>query len=354
MKKHVITAVAFFMLLLAACSQKEDAIIDSSNNQLPNTQVPSEVKATLDQYAEPEDFNWQEIITAQSDLDFSDINDSVYDAYLVTFLWGKLLNMGTPMNVAYTWDGSLSVNGPSIVQTLAPIDFEHGEDSMLADNQTNSESWGSFTDNEFDGVLFLVLYDKVTPTFAPQVLTFSTPPISIEFNFDQLAHLFAYYQVDAQNGVAIAAHRIRIHNCREGYLDGHWEKSDSSEFTGTFQGLWFAANGDTVGIYSGSFFKTNDGAQLLDGWISGLYTDEIIAELHGVWQFDDYRMCPLCGYGHGWFKGRFQMSNSDEHGFFRGEFGDFSLPPDDRIMPMHGKWLLDCVNVVIDDHPQGN
>ncbi len=354
MKKHVITSVAFFILLFSGCGQKENAIVDSPNNQRPETEMPAEVKTVLEQYSDPENIDWPEIILSPSDFDNSNINDSIYDAFMVTFLWGKLLDFGQPVDIAYSWDGSLSVNGPSVVQSLLPIDFERGEDSLIPDNSTSSESWGSFTDNEFDGMVFLVLHDKVTPTLLPQVLTFNTPPITLQFDFNQLVHLYALYQVDQFHGVAVLARKIRFHHCREGYLDGKWQKSDSSEFTGTFQGLWFTATGDTVGIYSGNFFQTNDGAQLFDGWISGLYTDEIIAELHGVWHYDDHRLCPMCGTGHGQFKGRFQMTNSDEHGYFRGEFGDYSLPPNDRSMPMHGKWLLDCVNVVIDDHPAGN
>jgi hypothetical protein len=45
---------------------------------------------------------------------------------------------------------------------------------------------------------------------------------------------------------------------------------------------------------------------------------------------------------------------NDEHGYFRGEFGDYDLPPDQRIMPLHGRWQLDCVNVVPDDNSAGN
>lgn len=349
MKKHVIILVAFFILLYTGCSEKKDAIVDSDNNQQSTNQVPSEVQALLDNYSNPDSINLPDMISSLPDFRVSDINDSIYDVFLVAFLWGKLINLTPPVDVAYDWDGSLSVNGPSIVKSLFAVDFEHGEDSLIPEDITSSESWGSFTDNEFDGIVFLVLYDKVTPTFAPQVLTFSTTPITLQFDFSQLVHFFAYYPVDPAYGVAVAAHKIRLHHCREGYLNGIWHKSDTSDFVGSFEGLWFGAGGDTIGVYAGNFWQNEEGHNILEGWISGGMTNQVIAELHGFWYFDDYRMCPMCGAGHGQFKGRFQILNSDEHGYFQGEFGDYSLPPNDLIMPMHGRWHLDCVNVVNGD-----
>lgn len=348
MKKHVIIIVAFFILFLAGCGEKQEAIISSTPNSPAPSEMPAAVKAMLADYSSPENIDLSQIVNG-TDTGFSGINDSIYDVYLVTFLWGKILHDAPIANAAFTWDGSLSINGPSFVHAISPIDFEHGEDSLIRDYNPTSESWGSFTDNEFDGAIFILLYDKVTPTFAPQVLTFNTPPINLEFDFSQLVNLTAYYEVHPSYGVAVAAHKLTIRHCREGFFNGRWVKSDSSEFTGTFGGLWFAANGDTIGVYSGNFFKTNDGLQLLHGWISGHYTNEIIAELHGVWHFDDTRLCPMCGTGHGQFKGRFQMANSDAHGYFRGEFGDYSLPPNDRNMPMHGRWHSNCVNVHLND-----
>jgi len=349
MKKHVIIPVAFFILFYTGCSEKQDSLVDSNNYHQQFSDVPVEVKSLLDNYSALEEINLPEIVAALPDFDYADIDDSIYDIYLVTFLWGRLIQMGPPANVTTDWCGSLSVNGPSIVEAIIPIDFEHGEDSLVPDDQSSADYWASLTANDFDGLVFLVLFDKITPTFAPQVLTFQTSPITLQFDFDQLIHLYAFYQVDLVNSVAVYARKIRLHHCREGSMEGQWHKSDSSDFTGTFQGLWFEHDGDTLGIMSGHFWKTNEGAQLLEGWVSGLYTDQVIAELHGIWYFDDYRMCPMCGTGHGQFRGRFQMLESEEHGYFLGEFGDYSLPPNDRIMPLHGRWHLSCVNLLDND-----
>ena len=354
MKTRVIILMAFFILFYAGCSEKQEAIVDSGSNQQSPTEMPAEVKSLLDQYTIPDGVDLPEIVAAPADFDLSSINDSIYDVYLVAFLWGELLNVGPPINIPLDWSGSLSVNGPSFVKTVNPVDFERGEDSLVPDNQSSAEYWASYTDNDLDGLLFLVLYDKVTPTFAPQILTFTTSPITLQFNFDQLIHLFAYYQVDPVNSVAVAARKIRLHRCREGYFSGEWRKSDTSDFTGNFEGLWFSRNSDTLGVLSGHFWKNNDGVQLLEGWVSGLYTDQIIAELHGHWFFDDYRMCPICGASHGQIKGRFKTVDGDAHGYFMGVFGDYDLPPERRTMPLHGRWQLDCVNLVPNDDPAGN
>lgn len=354
MQQRVMILVAFFVLLLAGCAQKQEAIVNSGNNQQATTEMPVEVKTLLDQYSIPDGVELPEIVAAPPNFNFSDINDSIYDVFLVTFVWGRILPFGPPVNAPTVWDGSLSVNGPSIVRAVAPIEFERGEDSLVTEDVPSAENWGSTTTRSFDGLIFLVLYDKVTPTLVPQVLTFNTPPITLQYDFSQLTRLVAYYQVDPFNGVAVAAHKIRLHNCREGFFKGVWQKSDSSDNRGMFRGLWFNQNEDTLGVMNGHFWRNENGVGMLAGNISGLHTDQVIAELQGIWDFDDYRMCPNCGTGHGQIRGRFRILNGEEHGFFRGEFGDYSLPPNDRNMPLHGRWHLDCIDLVTDEDPTSN
>ena len=347
MKKHVIILLAIFILLNISCSEKQDSLVNSNNNPPETSNVPTEVKSLLDNYAVQEEVNLSDFMNSPVDFDFSSLTDSTYDVYVVTFVWGKLINIGPPPGTPTDWSGSLSVNGPSKVEAISPIAFEHGQDSLIHDNDDFAEYWASTTQNDFDGMVFVVLYNKDAQTLVPQMLTFNTPPKTLQFDFDQLIHLYAYYQVDQFNSVAVFAHRIRLHFCHEGYFAGHWNKFSSSADSGTFAGHWFADNGDTVGVVNGHYWSEENGARLLAGHISGLYTDQIIAELHGIWYYDDYRMCPMCGAGHGQFKG-VMVTNDGEHGFFHGEFGNYALPPDDLIMPFHGRWHLGCVNLIND------
>jgi hypothetical protein len=346
MNKRVIIVVASVLFLAQGCGQKEDSITNSVNNPIDPANPPTEVVRLLDNYSAGDEFDIAEIMTAPEGSD-DYINDSIYDAYIVTFLWGKLTNDASMPNLPTVWDGSLWINGPSEVRLLHTIDFEEGEDSIVVEDHPWGEQWGSSTDEDFDGAVFLLLYDKVTPTFAQQLLTFETDPITLQFDFYQLIHFYAFYRVDQVNSVAVYAHKIRPTHCREGYFEGDWEKSGHAE--GNFRGLWHGHNGDTIGTVYGRYWQTEDGHRLMEGVINGVFLTVVLGHLQGVWEYDDARMCPICGEGHGNFKGRFQMDNSDVNGYFRGEFGDYSLPPDDSVMPFYGKWKMNCVDLVEGD-----
>ncbi len=351
MQKRVMILLAFFVLLFSGCAEKQEAIVNSSSNQLTPTEMPAEVKSLLDQHTAPDGVDLPEIVAAPPNFDFSSINDSIYDVYMVGFLWGHLVPFGPPSSIPLDWTGSLSINGPSFVKVITPVDFERGQDSLVSDSQPSAVHWVSYTDGRFDGIICLVLYDKVTPTLVPQVMTFGTPPINLTFDFSQLERFYAFYQVDPFNSVAVTARKIRLHHCREGFFKGFWQKSDSSDFRGFIRGHWFNKIGDTLGVVNGHFWRNENGVGKLEGNISGLYTNQIIANLDGFWIYDDFRMCPLCGTGHGQMRGHFQTVNGNEHGYFRGEFGDFDLPPGQRTMPLRGHWQLDCMNSPSSDIP---
>lgn len=351
MQQRVTFLLAFFVLLFSGCAEKQEAIVDSGTNQQSASEMPAEVKSLLDQYSIPDEVDLPEIVASPPNFDFSSINDSMYDVYMVAFLWGKLVPFGPPASTPTDWSGSLSVNGPSIVRVVSPVEFERGQDSLIPDDQPSAVNWVSFTDGRFDGIVCLVLYDKVTPTLVPQVLTFGTPPITLQFDFSQLERFYAFYQVDLVNSVAVVAHKIRLHHCREGFFKGVWQKSDSSEYRGIFRGHWLNQSEDTLGVVNGHFWTNDNGVGMLEGHISGINTGEVIAELQGLWIYDDYRMCPTCGTGHGQMRGHFRTIDGNEHGYFRGAFGDYDMPAGERTMPLRGRWQLDCVNSPADYNP---
>ena len=101
----------------------------------------------------------------------------------------------------------------------------------------------------------------------------------------------------------------------------------------------------------GRYWVTEDGHRVLEGSVSGLHTDQVIAELKGTWGYDDPRMCPMCGMGHGFFHGKFEMLHNGAVGVFGGEFGNWALPPDDLVMPFKGVWKLNCVRRADDELP---
>ena len=351
MKKQVVAFVLLTAFFLAGCAQEKSSPVSSENNTPQIEEIPSDVSILLDQYAVEEEIDISEIAQLPADFDNSMLSDSMYDFYIVTFLWGKLSHTSPPTDLITDWSGSLSVNGPSKVFALLPINFEHNEDSLIPEDQPFGEMWASSTQNDFDGILFLVLYDKITPTFAPQILTFDTNPIELQFDFQQLIHMQAFYQIDSINSVAVHSQKIRPIVCPEGHFAGSWIKADSSQSHGSFEGLWFSHSGDTVGYLNGSFWTNEEGHGLLAGEVSGYYSDQVIIELYGTWFYDDYRLCPICGMGHGQFKGHFSFLENDVVGYFKGEFGNFELPPNDQIMPFHGRWHFNCAHIMTYDFP---
>lgn len=351
MKKQVVTFALLTAFFLAGCTQEKSSPVSSVNNTPQIEEIPADIRTLLDQYTVEEEIDISEIAQIAADLDSSMLSDSLYDFYIVTFLWGKLQNTSPATDLITDWSGSLSVNAPSIVIALLPIHFEHNEDSLIPEDQPYAEIWASSTQNDFDGILFLVLYDKLTPTFAPQILTFDTEPITLQFNFQQLIHMQAFYQVDSVNSVAVSSQKIQPIVCPEGHFAGSWIKADSSHSEGSFEGLWFTHAGDTVGYVNGIFWTNEEGHGLLEGEVSGYYTDQVIAILNGIWVYDDYRLCPMCGVGHGKFKGQFSLLENDANGFFKGEFGNYELPPNDQIMPFHGMWHFVCAHIVTYDFP---
>jgi hypothetical protein len=279
--------------------------------------------------------------------------DTSYDIYAVTYLWGHFLNVSSANETATDWGGSLSVNGAAIVCPIFAISFEAGQDSVLPKTLPYKTEWASITSRDFDGIAFLIFLKRGVESFAAPWLTFDTPPFKLDLPFEKLVRLIAYYKVDDNNGVAIFARQIKPLICKEGLLKGEWTKVANNPDSGYFSGVWMDDSGNPTGVYAGRYWTTNDGCRLMEGWVSGYMTTQIIARMKGIWWYDDPRDCILCGEGYGRFKGRVAFVNSHESGIFEGEFGDGSLPPDDKVMPMTGKWRLICPHSTDDNNGAG-
>jgi hypothetical protein len=145
---------------------------------------------------------------------------------------------------------------------------------------------------------------------------------------------------DVQNPNAVESHPDA--RCPHGFFEGKWVQDTANVDQGHFLGRWTDRTGATTGILSGRFWTTDDGQRLYEGNVSGVVTDQIIALVHGVWYYDDARLCPVCGQGHGVLHGRVKFVESDRHGVMRGVFGDYELSPFERTLPMKGAWTLRC------------
>lgn len=335
-------------LLLVGCSESPSPV--TTDDSAPEKQkVPVEISQLLDNYRlldedlpsppnpeDPEDFP-------------PDINDTTWDVYAVTFLWGRLFNACIDDAAATVWDGTLSVNGVAVVYPALPIEFENGQDSLLPFSVPSSAGWGSSTETgDFDGISFLVFNKRGVVYIAEPLLTFDTGPFTLSLHFPDLDNYLALYAVDECNAVAVHSRRLQPPDCEKGLIAGEWIRDDNSSQTGRMEGRWLDANGNPIGLYVGHFWREDSDSFYhgkFEGSVSGYYTDHVIATFKGVWWYDDPSLCPLCGESHGRFAGRvFYANTTDEHpqvGAMKGEFG-WRDSFEALVYPMSGMWSRKC------------
>jgi hypothetical protein len=336
-------SVTALLLLLLGCSEQTTSPAPTENVGPTGGETPSEIMGLLEtntpatlEMAPAGDPNW--VAWPPFDL----IKNS--DVYAVTFLWGQLTNSVIPGMPVTDWSGRLWVNGVAMVQPRRTINFEPGQDSILIEDVPSEAAWVSETSVDFDGISFMVFLRRdITYIVAPW-LTFSTTPIELRFDFGQLIKLDTFLVLPQGNAVAVHARQIWPNRCPGGFLEGRWIKDDNSGATGRLEGLWLNYRSEPEGIITGQFWTNGDGTREYSGWVSGYFLTVIIAEFKGHWWFDDPRMCPLCGAGHGWFRGSFVYANgTNRGGSMVGEFGDFNSPSLTSLeMPFIGLWREFC------------
>ena len=334
--------IGCFLLLCLGCTEKAtspDLLLASAPSPQP---VPNDVQKILESYLPTGNDADPSAIGANADIPANLAGD--YDLYAVTILWGALLSTSPAAGDSINWSGRLWVNAEATIDVRQVIDFETGKDSLVPVNMPAMVAWVSQTAADFDGISVLIHLKRDILYFMAPMLTFETPPLTLSLGMHQLDQFAAYYPIDTINGVAILARRLWPNDCPGGTIKGRWVKSENSGQEGRFDGIWFDRLGEPMALMVGTYWTAEDGAGRFSGWLTGVVTDQIIAWLDGTWWYDDYRLCPLCGEGHGQFRGVFKYANdSGGGGFFRGEFGDFSLPFDQRELPLLGMWQKHCV-----------
>jgi len=344
--KKFIPILVFSLMLFAGCSNRDNttALTENQNSELSHAYEQTQ---RLTEYYESDNSAGDPV---ESDIEIPDLTDNSYDIYAVTIVWGwPFPQINSPIDPAEptVWDGTLSMNAVGVVDINKTISFEEAQDSVLPHSIPSAVSWGATTDGDFDGFCAYVFYKKGIEYFVAPELTFTTGPFTVSYDFGQLEDFTALYQVDNTNFVVVRARKIWTYPCPRGFLEGTWIKDTVLSDSGRFEGLWIQKNSDTLGYYSGRFQRNDDGTGEFTGSVSGYFTDQVIAEFSGNWTYDDPRMCPLCGEGHGLFWGTYRYLDRTGTGTMRGVFGDYSLPPNDIEMPMKGYWRDDCDAVSI-------
>jgi hypothetical protein len=343
---RVFASVLMLLIILQmSCGQNGNSPVSSNDVNVDREDIPAKVQKVMEYYAPDENGVSLAGVACPAPMDVSDMLDPRYEVYIATYLWGRLQNAATDPSEPTEWSGTLSVTGsPAYVFATQTIDFEPGQDSVLQHDAPVFAAWVSFTDGDFDGITCLVILDKENQYTDPVYLDFETVSFDLQLDFEELVDFAGFYEVDNVNAVAVHIQRIWPPECLHGLMSGEWVKDDLSGQQGHFAGLWLVSNGDTSGYYSGIFWINADGYGEFSGSVSGYYTDQVIASLEGSWYYDDPRMCPLCGTGHGVFYGSFEYVDGSGWGRIKGIFGDWDLPPESLTMPMQGTWREHCGN----------
>lgn len=340
-----LTALMSVAVLLAlSCSEKTTEPLPESTIP-PASEVPAEVAGILES-------------NTQSGIDLAsagELDPSAWpppewirnsDVYAVTFVWGSLVNAVTPGVPVTDWSGKLFVNGVALVNPRRTINFEPGQDSLVATDNPAMAAWVSETGVDFDGICFLVFLRRDTVYIVAPWLTFETAPITLEFQFEKLVKLDAFYNVGQGRAVAVRARKIWPARCPGGFTEGMWIKADNTGMSGKIDGLWRDYLGQPIGYILGQFYINDNGQRVFDGYVTGYMLDYIICEFKGTWWYDDPRMCPspICGTGHGWFRGHYVYSDgTNRGGMMAAEVGDFQAPVVSGLeLPFTGIWQDFC------------
>lgn len=339
MNIHRWLVIPCLILLLVGCSGDPIQAPEKDAPTSVTVELPDQIEETLDRQADGLAAGLPALMDGEGP------NNSAtagYDVYVLVYLWGRLANATDTPEQTTDWTGMLTMTAVGHMAPLTGIFFEEGQDSLVPTNANIHVAWVSFTENDFDGVAALMFTDPSAVYVTPPTLDFNTAPLQLQLPIDQLDLFYGFFPVDNVNAVAVHTRRIFTNSCPGGYLDGEWVRDDVSGLTGTLSGLWLDHNGDPTGIFSALFWTSNDGTRSFSGQLSGYQTDQVIAEIFGVWAYDDPRLCPLCGSSHGWLKGRYLNLDGSGGGSIRAMFGDYNQPPEENLLPLSGTWRQDC------------
>ena len=350
MRKWFLLPTLLLVITMLACSQQSTAPDPVADSPDASTQLPQAVQQKVDQYVILD----EDILVSMNESTHpgSDLHHD-YDVYAVTFLWGTFFPHGTVTGLS--WNGHTGTNAEAHLRLVTAISFERGEDAILDDDLPGVIAWRSFAHNDLDGISFLLYVKRGVDYFVAPHLLFDAEPISFRIPILNLAHHQSFHPVDASNGVAVYARKVRHLPCSHGHVGGEWVFDTADRSQGSFKGRWFDLHGNTRGLLTGLFWTTDDGHMLLSGEVSGVDTDEVIIQLEGFWRFRPHLMnahCLACPTG-GEFIARWKFVNGSGGGKVAALFGDPSITNDMVQLPFRGAWKQNCDHVVTDSdwHP---
>lgn len=358
MKRLVFYLALSLLILSSGCSREDTSPASPESPDYSSAEVPQDIidlmrnpPVLLENDTDPLEWLSQDLTTIRAHFPTGYDTAGNYAVYQLTLLWGDVF--GPPPSVVTDWSGQLQMHAIGAVNVAYEIDFEDGQDYIQPVSTPAEAAWVSQTQADFDGISFLIYYDMDTTYAEAPTITLDMPLFDLTLTVEELEQYAAFYPIDESRGIAIHSRRVWNTDCPKGLITGSWNKDENTGNSGQIEGFWNDQYGNPLGYLSGQFWTNNDGTREYSGSVSGLVTDQVIAEFEGTWQYDDYAMCPLCGERFGSFEGTFHNLEENYTGKMKGRFGDIDTPENPIKMPMVGYWRVDCQYGSIDDAYEG-
>ncbi|MEZ5359978.1 MAG: hypothetical protein R3F48_14275 [Candidatus Zixiibacteriota bacterium] len=358
MKKFVFYLALSLLILSSGCSRQSTSPESPEPLGYSSAEVPQDIidmmqnpPALLENNIDPIEMLSQDLSTVRAHFPTTNNTEGNYAVYQLTLLWGDVF--GLPQSTATDWSGLLDMHAIGFINVAYEIDFEDGQDYIPPVSTPNQAAWVSQTQMDFDGISFLIYYDMDIFYFVAPTITLDMPLFDLTLYIEQLEQYAAFYPIDGSRGIAIHSRRVWQIDCPKGLITGSWNKDENTGNSGSIEGYWNDQYGNPLGYLSGQFWTNNDGTREYAGSVSGLITDQVIAEFEGTWQYDDYALCPLCGERFGSFDGTFHNLEENYTGKMKGRFGDADTPENPVKMPMIGYWRVDCQYGSTEDANEG-
>jgi hypothetical protein len=334
MKQAIAISLLAVIMMVSGCSKEPASPVQTSSQQsvvdlAARQQLTEQIQAALPDAAASAR-KWEAYWPPNPDI----------DVYAVSLLWGTLPGPSTTPKFT-DWSGTLRLVPAGEVKITSTISFEPGQDSIIANGNPLLAAWASRTQADIDGLQFLVFIDRNSPLTVVPMITITTQPIALSLGPDRLKRFDTVIFADNQNAMVIVTRKLSRNSCPAGVIAGLWIKGDNSGGNGTFDGKWMSQANTQSGYMNGKFWTDSTGGR----YFFGQYTDmerTTVGYLKGKWAYDDPRMCPTCGTGHGFFAGQFTNLDTVAIGDVTAEFGDFTAPWTNLQMPYRGIWKLWC------------
>ncbi len=302
------------------------------------------------------DLNYDDPILTLSMAD-SLVRDMDARLFHLRMVWGKLRYDST-ITEQTDWSGSLSITrGAFGIRKV--IQFEEGQDELLARLKRQLIEWKSFTTVHHDGLAIDILVPRELPTIdsiwvidtlsdsmliidtlwpEPVTVSFETGPYSRTFTLRELASLDTVIYLDDSNAIAFHGFQIDRIQCPRGFLNGQWGFDDSGN--GRFRGTWTDQHGRITGHLTGHFGRKNSDSRnarrvFFGKWIAP--DGRFEGFLRGTWEPHPNYHADQTAFEHaggkfngsiytaerrkiGALKGIYRSADSDGRGFFQGRW----------------------------------